>query len=166
MVDFGFLDFYIQWLKLPGLLGLAIVLHQYLATSAWEKNNTTGAMGNNPYLAFYSLFIALWASLFLKFWRRCVFPCTLLIDPCCHVHSFIYPLHDIRRCAAYSFDWGTLHVDAFEPARRAFYGTPRLSPITGQLEPMYPTWKRAGKVLVSTLVTLAMLSKWAPDGMT
>jgi len=59
-----------------------------------------------------------------------------------------------RSCAC---RWGTLEGERHEEKRPEFRGELRPSPVTGEQEPYYPTWKRQLSYCVSVVVTLVML---------
>lgn len=68
-----------------------------------------------------------------------------------------------RRCAEISFKWGTLTSgmtsEQDEEPRPQYLGTKRLSPITGEMEHYYPSWKRNLKVYCVSypIVVLCMI---------
>jgi hypothetical protein len=91
---------------------------------------------NDEYTPFYGIITFFWAVLFLKFWKRT----------------------EVRL----AYEWGNL-VGEYEKTkyfalRPAFTGRLRISPVTGQVELYYPAYKRRIKLLVSIIVTIAMLS--------
>lgn len=68
-----------------------------------------------------------------------------------------------RRCAEISFKWGTLTSgmtsEQDEEPRPQYWGTKGLSPITGEMEHYYPSWKRNLKVYCVSypIVVLCMI---------
>ena len=58
-VGHGDTEFYTWWLMAPALMGLILFIFQV-------KDGTL----DHPLVPVYSLFIALWSTLFLEFWRR------------------------------------------------------------------------------------------------
>jgi hypothetical protein len=75
-----------------------------------------------------SIFTIVWATAFLIFWRR--------------------------RQAEIAFQWNTLDMQTVEDIRPSYKGELRLSPVTDQYEPHYPTWKR---LLFRLCVTIPLL---------
>ena len=90
----------------------------------------------DEYTPFYGLITFFWSVLFLKWWRR----------------------QEVRL----SYNWGVLMGEydkqKYFAVRPEYYGSLRLSPVTGQLEVFYPDYKRRIKLVVSALVTIAMLN--------
>ena len=75
---------------------------------------------------FFAAFMAIWGAAFCKAWKR--------------------------RANRLALEWGTLNRREIEVVRKAFYGWPRTSPITGELEAAYPEWRRALKYMVTVVV--------------
>ena len=70
--------------------------------------------------------MAIWASTFCKVWKR--------------------------RANRLALEWGVLNREQTEVVRKQFYGQPRTSPITGELETTYPQWRRSLKYMVTVVV--------------
>eukprot|EP00004_Rigifila_ramosa_P016078 TRINITY_DN3783_c0_g1_i1.p1 TRINITY_DN3783_c0_g1~~TRINITY_DN3783_c0_g1_i1.p1 ORF type:complete len:673 (-),score=170.04 TRINITY_DN3783_c0_g1_i1:58-2076(-) len=125
---FAWMDFYVKWLTAPAVIGFLLWL--------FRPSGRRGTVEHNRYLPFFSLFIALWAVLFQKFW--------------------------LRRANSLAFKWQThqLQEDVGEVNLRAeFFGDRmRKNPVTGKTEPYYPTWKRNLRIAFSALVTLLSLT--------
>ena len=75
-----------------------------------------------------SIFIILWATGFLIFWRR--------------------------KQAELAYQWNTLDMEQLEDTRGAYKGQFRRSPVTDKYEPYYPSWKR---LLFRLFVTIPLL---------
>jgi len=89
----------------------------------------------DEYTPFYGLISFLWSVFFLKYWKR----------------------HEVRL----SYRWGVLlgeyEKQKYFKVRPEFYGYLRKSPVTGNLEVYYPSFRRLFKYAVSALITIAML---------
>ena len=59
-----------------------------------------------------------------------------------------------RRANKLALDWGVTNRQQTEVVREAFYGSPRVSPVTGDTELHYPQWRRSIKYVLTTLVML------------
>lgn len=85
----------------------------------------------------FAILNLIWATVFLEAWKR--------------------------RCAEISFKWGTLTSgmtsEQDEEPRPQYWGTKRLSPITGEMEHYYPSWMRNLKVYCVSypIVVLCMI---------
>eukprot|EP00730_Choanoeca_flexa_P001321 TRINITY_DN10582_c0_g2_i1.p1 TRINITY_DN10582_c0_g2~~TRINITY_DN10582_c0_g2_i1.p1 ORF type:complete len:1022 (+),score=268.43 TRINITY_DN10582_c0_g2_i1:51-3068(+) len=87
---------------------------------------------DNPGTVFFATFMALWATIFLDFWKR--------------RENFL------------AYDWDTRDYEDLEPIRPQFRGTTkRPNPVTGKVEKHYPASKRYAKQLGSSLTVLAMI---------
>eukprot|EP00505_MAST-04D_sp_SCG-Rhode-Island_P002053 Stramenopile-MAST_4_protein_2053 len=102
---FAWLQFYTKWLIIPALAGLGLFILQIRAGTI-----------DHPLLPFYSMFLAVWASFFLLYWRR--------------------------RSNELAYRWGVLHHEEAEVSRPEFYGEARRSEVTGEWELHYPAWRR------------------------
>lgn len=87
---------------------------------------------DSPYLPAYALLMALWIIVYLKCWRR--------------------KEHEI------ALTWGTSNIEKNDAVRPEFHGILRRSPITGNMEKYFPSWKRRIRYLVSFILTLPFLS--------
>lgn len=118
---------YFAWMKFttsalipPALFGAAFWL---LPSSNVETN---------PHVAFFSLFVCLWAIVYCSFWRRRQLDC--------------------------SVRWLTSECEVKEHVRHEFVGEQRVSLITGDVELHFPRRKRIVAYAVSGVVTGAMLA--------
>ena len=75
---------------------------------------------------FFAAFMAIWGAAFCKAWKR--------------------------RANRLALEWGTLNRRESEVVRKAFYGYPRTSRVTGELEAAYPQWRRLLKYMVTVVV--------------
>eukprot|EP00929_Paragymnodinium_shiwhaense_P067205 TRINITY_DN33835_c0_g1_i1.p1 TRINITY_DN33835_c0_g1~~TRINITY_DN33835_c0_g1_i1.p1 ORF type:complete len:900 (-),score=238.81 TRINITY_DN33835_c0_g1_i1:185-2884(-) len=89
------------------------------------------SVDNSTKIPLYELFIVLWAAAFPS-----------LLD---------------RADAHFACRWGRLEASQHTEVRPGYHGERVISPITGEMEVYYPSWKRMLKYLVSTVVTLMML---------
>jgi anoctamin-10 len=85
-------------------------------------------------VALFCIFNLVWATVFLESWKR--------------------------RTMELAYKWGTIKMEQFEEPRAAFYGLSMMKdPITGQIQPYYPHYRRLLKLyLVSVPIMLAALS--------
>ena len=125
---FAWMGFLAQWLSFPAILGI-MVYGQRL----YRGDN----IDEDEYTPFYGLICFLWAVLFLRFWER-------------QEHWLAY-------------QWGTFSLSAWERqkyfAKRAdFHGYVRRSPVTGELETYFPSFRRRIRYVVSAIVTVTMLA--------
>ena len=104
---FAWLQSFTLWLIAPSLAGIILFIFQVRSGSV-----------DHPLLPFYSLFMALWATSFLVFWRR--------------------------RRAELAYSWGVLSHEAEEITRAEFHGEYVKSEVTGEWEMQYPFMKRLG----------------------
>ena len=117
---FAWVQFYTKWLILPSIAGFWLFVLQIQSGSI-----------DHPLLPFYSLFMAVWATFFLVFWRR-------------RKHELAYR-------------WGVLFHEDEEVPRPEFYGELRRSEIHGEWEMYYPKWKRTLKQILSFPISGAWL---------
>ena len=135
---FAFMGFLSRWIAVLGLAGTGTAIFRMYRGDTVDEDE---------YTPFYGLVCFIWSILFLKFWER--------------KEKFL------------AYDWGTLPitnvVDAdntkgesyYKPhylhRRPEFYGTTRISPVTGKPELYYPNYKRKLHYIVSAIVTAFML---------
>ena len=87
---------------------------------------------NHPYLPLYSLFMVFWALFFCQLWKR--------------------------KSAELACSWGTYGEARRDSVRPEFTGDLRVSPVSGEQERYYPSYKRKGTYILSVVVTGAFLS--------
>jgi len=115
-IYFAWVSFYTNWLLLPALLGLGLTV--YSCHAKWD----------NPLVPGYCLFLSLWATLFLKYWKR--------------------------QEISLAVRWGMMDYTATTKARPQFCGWEHKSPVTGQIELVYSNNRRLLKQAVSFAVLL------------
>eukprot|EP00820_Chromera_velia_P019598 Cvel_28376.t1-p1 / transcript=Cvel_28376.t1 / gene=Cvel_28376 / organism=Chromera_velia_CCMP2878 / gene_product=Anoctamin-10, putative / transcript_product=Anoctamin-10, putative / location=Cvel_scaffold3701:9356-10711(+) / protein_length=424 / sequence_SO=supercontig / SO=protein_coding / is_pseudo=false len=120
-IYFEFLQFYTTCLWWPSTLGLLLAIAPYLREDVARKVFRYGP-------PFFSVFIILWSSLFLKFWER--------------------------RSSRLALLWGTDGLDAVEKVRYNFVGYITEHPVTGKPTKTVKWWSRIPMVFLSVLVTL------------
>eukprot|EP00927_Polykrikos_kofoidii_P030554 TRINITY_DN26286_c0_g1_i1.p1 TRINITY_DN26286_c0_g1~~TRINITY_DN26286_c0_g1_i1.p1 ORF type:complete len:745 (-),score=124.68 TRINITY_DN26286_c0_g1_i1:354-2588(-) len=75
----------------------------------------------------FCIFISVWSTFLPHFWRR--------------------------EEAKHAMEWGTLEMaDTLEPCRAAYWGEPRVNPVSGQVEPFYPLEKRIRSYFFSFVI--------------
>ncbi|KAA0176795.1 hypothetical protein FNF27_01617 [Cafeteria roenbergensis] len=115
---FAWLEFYTQWLVFPALVGAALFVAQ-----VWYGTVDV------TWVPLFSLFMALWSTLFLEFWKR--------------------------RNAELAHRWGVLNYEHEEVTRPQFRGTWRRDSVTGEVFRVYRTWRRLMKYIVTVPVVMA-----------
>ena len=118
---FAYLQFYTKWLIIPSIVGVGLFVLQVQAGTI-----------DHPLLPFYSMFMAVWATMFLLFWRR--------------------------RSSEFAYRWGVLHHEEEEVSRPEFHGEARRSEVTGEWELYYPAWRRVLKQLLGFPISGAWLA--------
>eukprot|EP00742_Colponemidia_sp_Colp-10_P001240 GILJ01001335.1.p1 GENE.GILJ01001335.1~~GILJ01001335.1.p1 ORF type:complete len:740 (-),score=116.80 GILJ01001335.1:190-2355(-) len=111
---FGWLGFYTTWLVVPSLAGIVVQI-AYFATTPQSYNNWT--------LYPFCIFMALWATFFMEFWKR--------------------------KNASFCLQWGTIGYEEEEMPRPEFYGDRRISPVNDKPELYYPPMKRLRDYLIN-----------------
>jgi hypothetical protein len=115
---FAWLEFYTQWLVFPAVIGTGLFVAQ-----VWYGTVDI------TWVPLFSLFMALWSTLFLEFWKR--------------------------RNAELAHRWGVLNYEHEEVTRPQFRGEWRTDNVTGEVFRVYPAWRRLLKYLVTVPVVLA-----------
>ena len=108
---FAFLQFYSAALIIPSILGVAFFIWQLIA----DDIDVTG-------LPAFALVIALWATLFLEFWKR--------------------------KEAIYRHKWGMAKFAEKEVPRPQFHGTWVPSPIDGKMVELFPPYKKVFRMFM------------------
>eukprot|EP00054_Salpingoeca_dolichothecata_P020733 m.131337 g.131337 ORF g.131337 m.131337 type:complete len:955 (-) comp23726_c0_seq2:101-2965(-) len=167
---FTWLGFYTSWLVWPAIIG-TIIFAIGLATFSdqvdaeefcdsnltmcglcatcdkWNLTDTCfaykfGYVFDNGGTVAFALFMSLWATLFLEFWKR--------------------------KTAATAYDWDVMDFHENEPQRPQFRGRGPLQPhpVTGIYQKHYPSHFRLAKMFTSFLFVVLMLSLvlWAVVG--
>mmetsp|Transcript_42396 Transcript_42396/g.40640 ORF Transcript_42396/g.40640 Transcript_42396/m.40640 type:complete len:140 (+) Transcript_42396:115-534(+) len=101
-IYFSWMNHFIKWLMGPGVIGLVIFLLNVLF---YPK-------GDSPFNSLYSVGMAIWAVMFVIFWRR--------------------------KCSEYIILWDNENlINKEEDVRKEFVGELMINPITGKLEPSF-----------------------------
>eukprot|EP00457_Paulinella_chromatophora_P001637 gb/GEZN01001639.1/.p1 GENE.gb/GEZN01001639.1/~~gb/GEZN01001639.1/.p1 ORF type:complete len:821 (+),score=84.66 gb/GEZN01001639.1/:100-2562(+) len=118
---FAFLQYYCIWLAIPALLGLIVFAQQI----------TSGFAVDVESLPLMGVGVALWASLFLEFWKR--------------------------REATLRCDWGMTNFVVKEPTRAEFQGTLQRDPRNGELIFYFQWYERFVRVVQSQTVIWGLI---------
>eukprot|EP00457_Paulinella_chromatophora_P000985 gb/GEZN01000987.1/.p1 GENE.gb/GEZN01000987.1/~~gb/GEZN01000987.1/.p1 ORF type:complete len:903 (+),score=148.12 gb/GEZN01000987.1/:28-2736(+) len=118
---FAFLEFYTKWLLIPALCGI-IVFCQQLAHQMRVDVSI---------LPFAGFFVALWAALFLEYWKR--------------------------REATLRSDWGQTHFVIKEPLRPEFEGDKLRDPTSGKVVRYFYFYNRFLRIIKSQTVLLTLI---------
>ena len=122
---FEFLRYYQCSLLFPAIFGLVVFIVQRIV-----DQDTGLALALN---AIYSIFMSIWATIFLEGWRR--------------------------KESSLSILWGTTKFERVEVPRPQYKGVMRRSPITDEMEEIYyPTSKRMLIFILAASVSLLILS--------
>jgi len=138
---FAWIGHYTQWLISAAIVGFAFLIfglinYYVFAGDSLSKSNTIAAqMGDifdNALTLPFSLFMSVWAALFVEFWKR--------------------------KSNVLAYEWNTLDFERRERARPEFKPTgTRISPVTGKTELYYPRYKQILSVMTSILVVLVSI---------
>ena len=173
---FAWLDFYSKWLLGPAIVGAGLFVYQMFAGTL-----------DVPVLPFYALFMSLWATLLLIFWRRreselayrwgsssarphepgSSLGATDRAGKSVASASDSASASSAETAAAASTaatdealassDEGGATLGG-EIARPQFWGEWRRSPITGEWEIYYPRWKRRVKIACVTIPVILVFT--------
>ncbi|GJJ72031.1 hypothetical protein EMPS_04388 [Entomortierella parvispora] len=138
---FAWIGHYTQWLVSAAIVGFAFLIFGLLnyyvfAGDGLSKSNTVAAqMGDifdNALTLPFSLFMSVWSSLFVEFWKR--------------------------KSSVLAYEWNTLDFEQRERARPEFKPTgTRISPVTGKTELYYPRYKQILSLMTSILVVFVSI---------
>ena len=121
---FAFTSLLAKVLLTPAVLGTFVFVIQRTVTAESSMGITVNA--------FYCIFIACWATVFLEMWRR--------------------------REARLALTWGMLDFTQDEQLRPQFIGDPRRSPITDELDaPHFSTRKRKFRIATAMAISLGII---------
>ncbi|XP_062571901.1 anoctamin-8-like isoform X2 [Saccostrea cucullata] len=97
---------------------LALCLPAFVGLGIWIMQWQADQEWDDELFIGFALFNALWATIYLEHWKR-------------------------KSCEL-TYNWGTLdsHKEMLEDPRPLYTGRLEASPVTGRLEPFYPSWKR------------------------
>lgn len=142
---FAYCGLYTNWLIFPSVAGLIVTVFGFARLAAYVNlfsyfRSGNGVTSANWYLVYdnalmpvYCIFLNLWSSSFLDFWKR--------------RNNFL------------ALKWGVLDNKLAEPTRRQFTPTSQTpSLVTGTMVPYYPTWKRVLRQSVTIIAILSMLA--------
>ena len=134
---FAFMGFLGQWLTVLTVPGVVVFVCRTI------RHDT---IDTDEYTPFYGLFCFLWSILFVRMWQR-------------HEKCLAYDFGTLVLSDPFGSDETSFAVDVGAVQRRPdFTGTIRTSPVTGQPEIYYPSYRRKLKYLFSATVTGIMLS--------
>ncbi|XP_061172971.1 anoctamin-8-like [Saccostrea echinata] len=97
---------------------LALCLPAFVGLGIWIMQWQADQEWDDELFIGFALFNALWATLYLELWKR-------------------------KSCEL-TYNWGTMdsQKEMLEDPRPLYTGRLEVSPVTGRLEPFYPSWKR------------------------
>lgn len=127
---------YFAWLgHYTAALGVPAVVGSFFWLCCSGRHQTLEDVG----FVLFSVFNVIWSTVYLQAWKRC--------------------------SAELAFRWGTLdqRADLLAEPRPMYNGDIATSPVTGRLEPYFPTWKRhAFRYVVSVpIIALCLCSVFA-----
>lgn len=127
---FAWIDFYTRSLVIPTIVGLVVFFFGVSQVGINIKGaDSVQYMFDNVLSPFYALFIAIWSTVYLEFWKR--------------------------RNSIYAYKWSTLNYEEHEPTRPQWVGTKaRISAITGKYEKYFPNMTYKTRIGISSLVVL------------
>lgn len=138
---FAWIGHYTQWLISAAIVGVIYLIfgllnYYVLAGDALSKSNTVAAqigdIFDNALTLPFSLFMSVWAALFVEFWKR--------------------------KSNVLAYQWNTLDFERRERARPEFKPTgTRISPVTGKMELYYPRYKQVLSVATSIMVVVVSI---------
>ncbi len=117
---YAYMAYYTRWLMVPSVLGLIVFIFQV-------HDRKLDHWMCLP----YSIFIMIWASFMLTFWRQ--------------------------KSSQLAYRWGVLDYETEETERPQFYGNVVYDKSTGEKRKVYPMWKRVVKYMISLPILLIMI---------
>lgn len=117
---YAYMAYYTRWLMVPSVLGLIVFIFQV-------HDRKLDHWMCLP----YSIFIMIWASFMLTFWRQ--------------------------KSSQLAYRWGVLDYETEETERPQFYGDVVYDKSTGERRKVYPMWKRVVKYTTSLPILLIMI---------
>lgn len=131
---FGFCGFYFRWLIFPSVAGLAVVINGLIIVSDLGISSSTWRnLYDNKLTPYFGIFMNLWATTFLEFWKR-------------------------RNCF-FALNWGVLELKQVETIRHGFKASKiQKSLITGTDVPYFPSSARLLRQSVTLLAVTLMLA--------
>jgi hypothetical protein len=117
---FSWLGFYTLWTLLPAIVGLLV----FIVGLATSPTTISVEVFDNALTAPFAFFMSVWSTLFLEFWKR--------------------------QSATLRTIWDVNELKTEEHRRPEWYGTIlRRSPVTGKIEPHFPSLARLQRIGVS-----------------
>mmetsp|Transcript_47705 Transcript_47705/g.34956 ORF Transcript_47705/g.34956 Transcript_47705/m.34956 type:complete len:282 (-) Transcript_47705:210-1055(-) len=116
---FAWMNHFIKWLRYPGAISLIIGL----------LNNFLYPAGNSPLNGIFSIGMALWAVMFVIFFKR--------------------------KCSEFNILWDNYNLQKKEEdVRKEFKGELMVNPVTGKIEPMFTSMQRLRRYIESFFICL------------
>ncbi|CAG8736094.1 11747_t:CDS:10, partial [Dentiscutata erythropus] len=134
---FVFLEYYTNWLTIPSIVGLIVFIYGLIDAFSRglvsSKNiGTISSIVDNALTVPFALFMTLWSTAFLEYWKR--------------ANNTL------------QYNWDVMCYEEEELPRPEFYGTERRpSPITGKEEMYFPLRNRLRKFMVSGIIIFVSL---------
>ncbi|KAG0052109.1 hypothetical protein BGZ83_002987 [Gryganskiella cystojenkinii] len=136
---FAWIGHYTQWLIPAAIVGLVFLIFGLINYYVFDGDglsktsdglpSTFGDVFDNALTLPFSLFMSIWAALFVEFWKR--------------------------KSNILAYEWNTLDFERRERARPEFKPTgTRVSPVTGKIELYYPRYRQILSVVTSIFVVL------------
>ncbi|KAF9430418.1 Anoctamin-7 [Entomortierella beljakovae] len=136
---FAWIGYYTRWLIPAAIVGFLYFIYgiaNFLVhddPNAGEFASKAQRIFDNALTLPFTLFMAVWSSLFVEFWKR--------------------------KSNVLAYQWNTLDYERNERARPEFKPTgTRISPVTGKKELYYPRYKQIISILISIFVVLISIA--------
>ncbi|KAF9172040.1 hypothetical protein BGX21_006356 [Mortierella sp. AD011] len=138
---FAWIGYYTKWLIPAAILGFLFfiggvinyVTHESTGNPLTDSKRTVQLLFDNPGTLPFALFMAIWSSLFVEFWKR--------------------------RSNVLAYRWNTLDFERHERSRPHFKPTStRISPVTGKKELYFPRYRQIISILISVMVVLISIA--------
>ena len=154
------MSFYSRCAVVPAVVGVAM----YLLRSSDVTVDT------DPYLPFFSVFMSMWAVLFLVVSVHMYHPHTHPhTNPPTHTptHTYTHTRHPLhlpfhtqywrRQSSVNSFKWSTYNLSLIDQLRPGYHGDWVIDPVTRRRTKYYKSWKRKCWYVFSFLAMLPLL---------
>ncbi|KAG0304311.1 Anoctamin-7 [Dissophora globulifera] len=135
---FAWIDHYTRWLFWAAAVGVVFMIFGLINYFVIDKDKASQqhTVANRLVVVFdnaltlpFALFMAIWSSLFVEYWKR--------------------------KSSILAYQWNTLDFERRERPRPEFKPTgTRVSPVTGRMELYYPRYKQLFSILISIIVVL------------
>ncbi|KAF9360227.1 hypothetical protein BGX26_010133 [Mortierella sp. AD094] len=138
---FAWIGYYTKWLIPAAIVGFLFfiggiinyVTHKSTGNPLTDSKRTIQLLFDNGGTLPFTLFMAIWSTLFVEFWKR--------------------------RSNVLAYQWNTLDFERHERPRPHFKPTgTRISPVTGKRELYYPRYKQVISILISIMVVLISIA--------